>query len=60
MYINTTGTIAEELGVKREEVAYAVHRLAIKPLGRAGVARVFSKEATTKVKQFLNRKKQTA
>lgn len=52
----TTGKIAEQLGVSRDAVAYAILRIGIKPLDRAGMVRVFPERALQDVKTFLEKK----
>jgi len=52
----TTGKIAEKLEVDRDRVSYALRKMAIKPVGVAGQARVFPESALGMVKTFLNAK----
>ena len=60
MTLLTTGTIAEQLNVDRDKVSYAVRKLSIKPVGVAGQVRVFPENAPSKVKKFLDKKKEKA
>ena len=50
----TTGTIAGKLNVDRDKVSYALRKLALKPVGVAGIARVFPENAVAAVKTFLD------
>ena len=57
MTLLTTGAIAEQLKVDRDKVSYAVRKLSIKPVGVAGQVRVFSENAPSEVKKFLDKQK---
>ena len=57
MALLTTGAIAEQLNVDRDKVSYAIRKLSIKPVGFAGQVRVFSENAPSEVKKFLNKHK---
>ena len=57
MTLLTTGAIAEQLNVDRDQVSYAVRKLSIKPVGVAGQVRVFPENAPSEVKKFLDKKK---
>jgi hypothetical protein len=49
----TTGSIAEELNVDRDAVAYAIRRLHIRPIARAGLVRIFPDNTTDEIRRFL-------
>jgi len=49
----TTGTIAVETNAGRDEVNYAIRKAGIKPIGRAGIVRLFPASAVPAVRQFL-------
>ena len=51
----TSGQIAKKLNVDRDKVNYALRKLAIKPIGRAGQFRVFPEAAIKSVQAFLRR-----
>lgn len=53
MKLLTSGQIAARLDVHRDMVAYALRRLDISPIGRAGQVRVFPPSAIGDVKTFL-------
>ena len=53
----TTGQVANLLNTDRDAVAYAIRRCKIKPIGRAGHARVFSQSILKQVKVFLKTKR---
>ena len=50
----TTGTMAEELNVKREKVSYAIYALKLKPKGHAGITRLFTDNDFIKVRRFIH------
>lgn len=52
----TTGDIAARLKDDRDRVSYAIRKLAIKPIGRAGPTRIFPVTVTSEVKKFLSKK----
>lgn len=54
----TTGDIAEKLKVDRDRVSYAVRKLKIEPIGRAGIANLYSFDIVPKIRKFLNAVKQ--
>lgn len=56
MIFLTTGKIAQELKVDRDRVSYALRKLAIRPVGTAGPARIFPEGALLAVKTFLDTK----
>ena len=53
MNIVTSGTIASELGIDRDRVSYALRKVGIKPIGRAGMVRLFPASAVGTVKNFF-------
>ena len=63
MVFPTIGTITQELEkslgrrVEPNEVAYAIRRLRVQPIGRAGIVRLFPESAVTAVKRFLETKR---
>lgn len=57
MEVITTGVIAERIGVDRDEVAYALRKAKVAPIGRAGIVRLFEPEAIEIVKQTLASKR---
>ena len=50
----TTGDIAKQLNQDRDAVAYALRKLRIQPIGRAGQVRLFSAETIDQAKQFID------
>lgn len=54
---HTTGSIASELGVDRDQVTYAIRKAKIKPIGTAGIARLFDSKAMGQVREFLATKR---
>jgi len=57
MEVITTGVIAERLGVDRDEVAYALRKGKVAPIGRAGIVRLFDSEAIVVVQKVLASKR---
>jgi len=57
MVFLTTGQIAKEIGEDRDRVSYAIRKTALKPIGRAGMVRLFGPDAVERVRQFLNAKR---
>lgn len=49
----TTGDIAEKLNIDRDTVSYAIRKTNTKPVGRAGLVRLFPETALVVVKRFL-------
>jgi hypothetical protein len=47
--METTGTIAKQLGIDRELVDYLIRKGRVRPVGRAGIVRVFAPEAVKQV-----------
>jgi hypothetical protein len=47
--METTGTIAKQLGLDRDLVTYLIRKGGIEPVGRAGVIRVFPPDAVKRV-----------
>ena len=54
----TTGDIAEKLNVDRDVVCYALRKAKVEPIGRAGIARMFSGSALRTVEDFLETRRQ--
>jgi len=53
----TTGVIAERLGVDRDEVAYALRKGRVTPIGRAGIVRLYGPESIDVVKKIIASKR---
>ena len=53
----TTGDIATKLDVDRDVVNYALRKAKVKPIGMAGIVRLFPTSALDTVKSFLDFKK---
>jgi len=53
----TVGDIAKRLDVDRDVVSYAIRKMKIQPVGRAGIVRMFTGAAQAKVSKFLNSKR---
>ena len=51
--LSTTGTIAQQFGVHRDTVSYAIRRAGLKPVGIAGCARLFDETAVKLVGKYL-------
>ena len=49
----TSGSIAEQLGVDRDKVAYVLRKAKVKPLGRAGIVKVYSETTVDTVAELL-------
>ena len=49
----TTGSIAKTLNVDRDTVAYAIRKIGVEPIGRAGIVRMFDTSVTKKVKAYI-------
>jgi len=49
----TSGSIAERLGVDRDKVAYLLRKANVKPLGRAGIVKVYSEATVETVAELL-------
>lgn len=52
----TVGDIAKELGVDRDAVSYAIRKIKVQPIGRAGIVRMFPGTALATVKKFIDSK----
>jgi len=50
----TSGDIAKQLNEDRDAVAYALRKLRIQPIGRAGQVRLFPADAIDQAKQFID------
>ncbi len=57
MLVLSTGQIAEEIGEDRDRVSYAIRKAGVKPIGRAGLVRLFPQSAVATVKDFLQEKR---
>ncbi len=57
MLVLSTGQIAEQVGADRDRVSYAIRKAGVKPIGRAGMVRLFSESAVAAVKDFLDTKR---
>jgi len=55
MTIWTVARIAEHLGVQRHRVEYVLDSRGIEPIGRAGIARVYSEDIVDRVASELTR-----
>ncbi len=56
MTLLTSGVIAETLNVDRDEVSYALRKLAVKPSGIAGQVGIYPEAVIPVVKTFLEAK----
>ena len=56
----TTGDMAKQLDVDRDAVSYALRKTKIKPIGRAGLIRIFQESALEEVEKFINSKEEKA
>ena len=56
MKLLTTGEIARQVNADRDQVSYALRKLAVMPSGIAGQTRVFPESTVTRVTEFLRRK----
>lgn len=53
MLLLSTGQIAKEIGQDRDRVSYAIRKTGVKPIGRAGLVRLFPQSAVSTVREFL-------
>lgn len=53
MIVLSTGQIAEQVNEDRDRVSYAIRKAGIKPIGRAGLVRLFPQSAVNTVREFL-------
>lgn len=53
MLVLTTGQIAEQVNEDRDRVSYAIRKAGIKPIGRAGLVRLFPQSAVSAVREFI-------
>ena len=53
MVVLTTGQIAQQVNEDRDRVSYAIRKAGIKPVGRAGLVRLFPQSAVSTVREFL-------
>ncbi len=58
MVILSTGQIAEEIGQDRDRVSYAIRKMGVEPVGRAGLVRLFPQSAVRTVKGSLESRKE--
>lgn len=58
MDIVTSGTIARQEGVDRDEVCHALRKIAAVPIGRAGNTRLYSASTTDAVRAYLKNRRQ--
>ncbi len=54
MLFLSTGQIAEQIREDRDRVTYAIRKVGIQPIGRAGIVRLFPESAIAAVKSFLD------
>ena len=54
MQFLTTGEIAKQLVVDRDAVSYAIRKLGIEPVQRAGQVRLFNSNIAEQVRDYLN------
>ncbi len=50
----TVGDIARKLDVDRDAVSYAIRKMKIKPVGCAGIVRLFSGTALATVRKYIS------
>tara|TARA_Y100000310_G_scaffold213286_1_gene214192 strand:+ start:2340 stop:2540 length:201 start_codon:yes stop_codon:yes gene_type:complete len=50
----TSGDIAKQLNKDRDTVAYALRKLRIQPIGRAGQVRLFPADAIDQAREFID------
>jgi len=53
MQLKTSGQIAETLGVDRGRVAYLLRRARVRPVGRAGIIRLYPPIAIEVIEKLL-------
>jgi hypothetical protein len=53
MDLMTTGEMARRSGQDRDRVSYALRKMGIAPVGRAGLVRLYSEIAMEEVRTFL-------
>lgn len=53
MLVLTTGQIAQQINEDRDRVSYAIRKAGIKPVGRAGLVRLFPESVVNTVREFL-------
>jgi hypothetical protein len=51
----TVGAIAHRAGVGVHRVEYVIERIGVRPMGRAGIARVFDEQAVTIIEGEIER-----
>lgn len=50
----TVGDISKRLDADRDAVSYAIRKMKIEPVGRAGIVRLFPGTTLANVKKFIN------
>ena len=58
MLFLTSGDIAKKLNVDRDIVSYALRKIGLAPIARAGGVRLFSSAAVALVRKYLDAKSQ--
>jgi hypothetical protein len=53
MLVLTTGQIAQQVNEDRDRVSYAIRKTGVRPIGRAGMVRLFPQSAVNTVREFL-------
>jgi hypothetical protein len=56
MLVLSSGQIAEQIGQDRDRVSYAIRKAGVRPIGRAGIVRLFPQSAVSTVREFLQSK----
>lgn len=59
MVVLSTGQIAAEIGEDRDRVAYAIRKAGVKPVGRAGLVRLFPQSSVSTIREFLRARQKT-
>ncbi len=57
MLLLSSGQIAAEIGEDRDRVSYAIRKAGVKPVGRAGLVRLFPESAIAAIRAFLDAKR---
>jgi hypothetical protein len=52
--LRTPGVIAAEVDAPLSRVLYVLKKLSIKPIGRAGILRLYDKEAVARVREAIS------
>jgi len=53
MVVLSSGQIAQQVNEDRDRVSYAIRKAGIKPIGHAGLVRLFPQSAVDTVREFL-------